>query len=123
MKKYLNKIGIFLLAMIILIQLNGTTAYAAENIDTEDEGYVIGYIMPSPSTCSFNEDGVVSGDGVRLRREPNFDSTIIELMYFGEMVKIDLDNSTTTFYYVERVKTGTKGYANAEYIQIVEYVK
>ena len=28
-----------------------------------------------------------------------------------------------TFYYVERVKTGTKGYANTQYIQILEYVR
>ena len=44
-------------------------------------------------------------------------------MYFGEVVKIDLDKSTMTFYYVERVKTGTKGYANTQYIQILEYVR
>ncbi|MFR3472118.1 MAG: SH3 domain-containing protein [Roseburia faecis] len=125
MKKTIKNIVVCLLIMFAVIESNGISVNAAESIKAEHEetNYAIGYLVPTTSTYSFTEEGGVATDGLRLRKEPSFDSTILELMYFGEVVKIDLDKSTMTFYYVERVKTGTKGYANTQYIQILEYVR
>lgn len=64
----------------------------------EETNYAIGYLVPTTSTYSFTEEGGVATDGLRLRKEPSFDSTILELMYFGEVVKIDLDKSTMWSY-------------------------
>lgn len=117
--KNIKKMMVYLLAIIVSISVNGTLVNAAENKEVTEQHYVVGYIFPS-STYSFDEDGLVWADGLRLRTEPNTNSTILELMYFGEEVLINLDKSTMTFYYVKRVKTGTKGYANAQYIQLAQ---
>lgn len=50
---------------------------------------------------AYSEDGTVTADGVNLRKEPNTSSTILEKMYWGEQVIIDLDNSTMTFYAIK----------------------
>ncbi|MDE7203712.1 MAG: SH3 domain-containing protein [Lachnospiraceae bacterium] len=124
MNKIMKSVIIYLLVMFVAIESNVIQADAAENIQAGDEAeYAIGYVVPAASTYSFTEEGGVTTNGLNLRKEPNINSTILEKMYFGELVRIDLDNSTMTFYYVERDKTGTKGYASREYIQILQYVR
>ena len=68
--------------------------------------------------------GDVVGDGVRLRSGPSTSSAILELMYFGEEVYVDLSRSKvdgffTTWYYVQRKDTTkTWGYADVNYIYL-----
>ena len=124
MKKHILKISICWLAFISLFFSNIMNVFAEENDSNYDnKEYAEGYIMIPDSINAFTEDGVVTTNGLRLRQAPNMQATVLELMYFGESVRIDLDNSTMTFYYVERVQTGTKGYANRDCIQIVGYAK
>lgn len=60
--------------------------------------------------------GVVDGYGVRLRKKPSTSSTILELMNNEEFVHIYKNESTTNWYYVKRLKTGTCGYASKDYV-------
>lgn len=125
MKKIINNVIVYLLVMFVAIESNVIQANASESTQagSEEADYAIGYIVPVASAYSFTEEGGVTTNGLNLRKEPNTNSTILEKMYFGELVKIDLDNSTMTFYYVERDKTGTKGYASRDYIQILQYAR
>ena len=53
-----------------------------------------------------------------MRKAASLTSTVLELMNKGEVVSIDLDRSKLDkgFYYVKRIKTGTKGYASTKYV-------
>ncbi len=89
----------------------GTVQLAVVNADGE--------IGMSPVSCySTTMKGHVYGDGVRLRKAASLTSTVLELMNKGEVVSIDLDRSKLDkgFYYVKRIKTGTKGYASTKYV-------
>lgn len=81
-----------------------------------------GTISMSLASCySFGMGGKVTGDGVRLRKEASLTSTVLELMDKGEMVSIDFDKSKLSkgYYYIKRIKTGTKGFASVKYIMCV----
>lgn len=82
--------------------------------ESEDGGLVLG-VVQKPMTRGM---GDVMEDGVRLRKGPSTSATILELMYFGETVYIDLTTSASVpgWYYLQRSKTGTWGWAKAEYI-------
>ncbi len=77
-----------------------------------------GEIDVTPQLYSLGPIGNVMGDGVRLRKGASLTSTVLELMDKGEIVSIDLDKSRLSkgFYYVKRLKTGTRGYASTKYI-------
>lgn len=62
--------------------------------------------------------GHVVGDGVKLRKSPSSSGTVLELMYYGEVVKIDTSKRMDDWYYLTRSKTGTKGYASKKYVQV-----
>lgn len=117
MKKYIISLLAFALCFNFI---GGTKVFAAEKETLENENYVVGYVT---ATMECSTDGTVVADGVNLRKEPNTSSTILEKMYWGEEVLIDLDNSTMTFYAIKRVKTGTYGYASRDYIQINQFVR
>ncbi len=79
-----------------------------------------GEISMSPTMqCLANLSGVVCGDGVRLRKGASLTATVLEMMDKGELVTIYVDQSKLSrgFYYVKRIKTGTKGYASTKYIR------
>lgn len=64
-----------------------------------------------------NPNGEVNGDGVRLRNTASTSGTVLEVMYDGEQVCIDkTKNSNSGWYYVTRIKTGTKGWVSKQYI-------
>ncbi len=63
-------------------------------------------------------EGTVMNNGVRLRAEPNLDCTIYGLMNKDETVLVNLEMSTMTFYYVQRVKTGEYGYVSRNYVLV-----
>lgn len=63
--------------------------------------------------------GEVADDGVRLRKTPASGGTVLELMYRGETVWIDLSTSEVNgFKHVQRDKTGTVGYTSSNLIII-----
>ncbi|WP_342757727.1 hypothetical protein [Kineothrix sedimenti] len=70
-------------------------------------------ILIAPLTtyaANFNQYATVGGDGVRLRKTPSFNGTILELMYKGEGIWIDSEYSDNYWVHVKRVKTNTIGY-------------
>lgn len=77
-----------------------------------------GKISLTPELYSVNMSGIVVGDGVRLRKGASLTSTVLELMDKGEVVSIYPDKSKLSlgYYYVKRIKTGTKGYASTKYV-------
>lgn len=62
----------------------------------------------------------ICGNGVRLRKKPSKSSTILELMYDGEAVWIDWSKygrgASLSWYYIQRLKTGTYGWAHYDYV-------
>ena len=110
---------------------NSTSAKAA--VVTEYEGDVIGVgtielgsvtlssnSYQVASTKSIAENGNIFGNGVRLRKLPKKTATILELMYNRERVCINYTKSAKEsngkWYYVKRVKTGTWGWVNYNYL-------
>lgn len=77
-----------------------------------------GEISITSQLYSLDMTGHVVGDGVRLRKGASLTSTVLELMDKGEVVTIYPDKSKLSkgFYYVKRIKTGTKGYASTKYV-------
>lgn len=66
-------------------------------------------------------NGSVCGNGVRLRNRPSTAAAVLELMYDGEYVWIDWSKygrgeGGFSWYYVQRIKTGTYGWAASEYV-------
>lgn len=110
-----------LLSILFLAGILGTPVQATEKSD--DDGNIeeteTGVVQP----LAFIENGMITGDGVRLRANPNTNATILELMYWGETVQIDLSKSTMTFYYVKRNKTGMTGYVSRDYVSILQIVR
>ena len=82
--------------------------------ETDGNSLVVG-VVQVPMTRGA---GTIVEDGVRLRKGPSTSATILELMYVGELVYIDLSTSASVsgWYYVQRGKTGTWGWAKADYI-------
>ncbi len=74
----------------------------------------------SASPYSIKENGNIIDDGVRLRKAPNKNSAILELLYNGETVVINytksFQESNGTWFYLKRVKTGTWGWVNRKYV-------
>ncbi len=86
---------------------------------TGDDGLVYGIVsIPSIQPLAA-QNGEVMDNGVRLRKEPSTSATILELMYKGEAVHINITISTSGpsgWYYLKRLKTGTWGWAKADFI-------
>lgn len=95
-KKLKNKniVNAFVLIMVATILMTPLAAYAA-------------FIQP----------GIVNGDGVRLRKTPGPNGTILELMYRGEAITIgdEIDHDYSAWIYVRREKTGTTGWMEWSY--------
>ena len=65
------------------------------------------------------ENASIVGDGVRLRKKPNQNAEILELMYNNETVCINYTKSKGIYrnwLYVKRVKTGTWGWVKQIYV-------
>jgi len=77
-----------------------------------------GEISTTAELYSASLNGYVVGDGVRLRKGPSLTSTVLELMDKGEVVSINVDKSQLSkgYFYVKRLKTGTRGYESTKYI-------
>lgn len=88
--------------------------------DTNGDGLVYATIRidSAATTLSSTQNGEVVANGVRLRVLPSSSSTVLELMYDGEAVCISYSVSSgySGWYYLERLKTGTWGWASSAYI-------
>lgn len=62
-----------------------------------------------------NADGEITGDGVRLRSGPSSTSSILEVMYNGELV-ILRGLSNPNWPKIKRCKTSTVGYVSKKYV-------
>ncbi len=77
------------------------------------------YMQKSYTSKKIDENGSVIGDGVRLRKRPNKEATVLELMYNKETVCINYTKSRDTdgkWLYIKRVRTGTWGWVKQNYI-------
>lgn len=108
---------------------NKVTTYAAEvpeqiQLTDDTEIQIIGYDKENDRSLavisvSHSANADVCGDGVRLRATPSLSGTILELMYNGEYVWIDWSqygNGGSNWYRVQRMKTGTYGWVQRDYI-------
>ncbi len=109
---------------ISLLCAGGITAEAVTKSPATEEG-VMAEIVISKEQVMSNltralEDGEVDGNGVRLREKPSTSSTVLELMYNGEAVIVNTSKTVNKngikWYFVKRVKTGTWGYADSDFI-------
>ena len=122
MKKTVRKLvlGGAVLALACIVSPSAIQTKAAE-VDVKEEQSIEAQVVVPESEVyatvtrsAYN--GLVDGDGVRLRRTPSSSGTIVALMYDGEKVLIVPNASTNNWYYLERVKTGVYGFANKKYI-------
>ena len=58
--------------------------------------------------------GLITGDGVRLRATPSSSGAVLEKMYRGEHVWILQEGTSWTK--IQRIETGTVGWASSAYI-------
>lgn len=121
MKKCFAKIFSMLLIITFICTLISPYVVYAQEESEVNKNDLVEAIVVAPTALA--DEGMVVGDGVRLRAEPNTTSTVLELMYWGEYVLIDTANSTMTFSHVQRVKTGTYGYVSSQYIVPIAHVK
>ena len=87
--------------------------------DTNGDGLVYATIQTSNLASSYvSPNAEVSDNGVRLRNAASSTATILELMYSGETVCINYGVSAgdNGWYYLQRTKTGTWGWASTRYI-------
>lgn len=74
---------------------------------------------PLAAYAAFTQPGIVNGDGVRLRKTPGLNGTILELMYKGESITLDNEvlppSDLSAWIYVRREKTGTVGWMEWSY--------
>lgn len=86
--------------------------------DTDGDGLVYGIVSVPSIQPLAAQNGEVMDNGVRLRNKASTSGTILELMYKGEAVSVNITISTTVsgWYYLKRLKTGTWGWAKADYI-------
>lgn len=124
-------LGIFV--MIISFTAQPSLAYAQETetdmgavlvVTDIDEKTNIATAIICPTSTSSYIIGDIVGDGVRLRSAPSDTATILELMYFGEEVYVDLSKSHVSdyvidWYYIQRKDTTqTWGYTSSQYIYL-----
>ena len=124
-----------MVAVLCLIVLESSSVKAAElpvtispdqldNIsqyDTNGDGLVYATIQTDSLATSLSsvwQNGEVTDNGVRLRNQPSSTATILELMYNGEAVCINygVSDGGSGWYYLQRLKTGTWGWASTSYI-------
>lgn len=127
MKRALKNVATVVLCMCLLcfnyVKVDSAVVQKAEETSTEE--VVTAKIMVPEEQVMENIargilDGEVVGNGVRLRAKASTSATVLELMYNGESVRVNTSGTVNKngikWYYVKRVKTGTWGYADSEFI-------
>lgn len=130
MRKLKKGIALFIVG-VSLFTVGYSSASAAgrqeEVADNSSEGLVLAeVVVPQEEVFAVvtraTTGGTVDGDGVRLRASASSGATVLELMYNKESVAVDKGASVSKngvlWYYLKRVKTGTWGYADSDYIKL-----
>ncbi|MEH2951587.1 SH3 domain-containing protein [Candidatus Merdisoma sp. JLR.KK011] len=73
-------------------------------------------IEVEPDIAGRYVNGMVLGDGVRLRSEPSTSAPVLELMYYGEPLIVSQAYVAPGWMKVQRVKTGRWGYVSDKYV-------
>ena len=67
---------------------------------------MVGTILMTPlaACAAFTQNGIVNGDGVRLRKTPGPNGIVLGLMYKGDKIKIgdEIDHDYPAWVYVMR---------------------
>ena len=96
-----------------VVESSGSTEMTMAEITIPEE-----VVMANVARVASN--GEVDGNGVRLREKASATATVLELMYNGESVYVNRSKSVikgnTLWYYLKRIKTGTWGYADSDFI-------
>ena len=96
-----------------VVESSGSTEMTMAEITIPEE-----VVMANVARVASN--GEVDGNGVRLREKASAPATVLELMYNGESVYVNRSKSVikgnTLWYYLKRIKTGTWGYADSDFI-------
>lgn len=116
-------LGSIVFTLAGIVPLNANLVKAAEVGTNEEKAIQAKVVVPEEdvyAAVTFSAyNGLVDGDGVRLRKTPSSTGTIVALMYDGEKVFIVPNESTANWYYLERVKTGVYGFASKKYIIVI----
>ena len=93
---------------------------AQQNISNLTENsYQITEIFSASSMARKSMRGVVTGDGVRLRKDASSNATVLESLEKNEKVIILDDKPKGEWLNVKRVKTGTSGWIHKDYVRIL----
>lgn len=124
-----NKIILFNWSFLFLISITRKPKYPwncksrrfTKNTNTSEELniQIIAYDAETDMGLAVISTGnaTVIGDGVRLRSQPSTSGAILEKMYRGEYVWVKLQSNG--WCYLQRLKTGTLGWASADYIRVL----
>lgn len=128
MKKIIIKWALCICCGVIFMMTNNVMANCIDENSTNDEiveatiqiNQEVNMIDMRYSAADF-VGGIVAGNGIALRTGPAVGNTILERMYNKEKVKVNLTKSNKEcpngrWYYLQRTKTGTWGWASTEYI-------
>ncbi len=126
MKRILKSImaGALCLGMLCSISVNAEAANKTAESSVSEEIVMAEITIPKEVVMSnvarVASNGEVDGNGVRLREKASATATVLELMYNGEAVYVNRSKSVTKgntlWYYLKRIKTGTWGYADSDFI-------
>lgn len=87
------------------------------SIEMLDDGNI--FIPATQANLNLKVRGMATcaGDGVKLKSKPGSGGTTLELVYKGEELTVfDVNGVPSGWEYVQRSKTGTKGYMSSKYI-------
>lgn len=125
MKRVVKSVIAGILGVSLLCSVNAKAEVTKQASEVSSEELVAAEIVVPKDVVMQNvarviANGEVDGYGVRLRKNPSSSATVLELMYDGENVYVNIGKSVvkngTLWYYLKRMKTGTWGYANGDYI-------
>lgn len=115
------KRALSLLMMSAMLILPTAMPVQAEDVDSNDIDIKETKIISNGIiTYGAGTKAKVVGNGVRLRSSPSTSGTILELMYDGEDIivnlsKVEEDSNGHLWIYCKRLKTGTKGYISVDH--------
>ena len=116
MKKIIKKAMCICAVVVGVSTVAPVTAFAQTDVTTEGDTSNLAIATLTQPNAE------VTADGVRLRKTPSATGTILELMYTGENVYVDVTKTTTSggirWYYVTRIMDGTCGWVSSQYIDL-----
>lgn len=110
-------LGVALLLSVVVIP--GVSAKASTAEKTVEAHIVVPEEEVYSAVTYAASNGIVNGNGVRLRKKPSSSAEIIGLMYDNDRVYIYVNSSTANWYYLKHLSTGNIGYASKSYVILI----